>query len=170
MPSPAPNPYGAYLGSRDPRAALAETPRRIASLVATFDEAAFGRSYGPGKWTARQLLVHLAQSEIMFQGRVRHALITPGFVVTPFEQNDLMALEPGPDGQTALACYEGLRRFLLPLVEALTPDQWARTCTHPERGPITAGDILATMAGHELLHLQHLEIIAGRRDAVTVPA
>jgi len=170
MPAPAPNPYAAYLGSRDPRGALADTPRRIASLVATFDGAAFGRSYGPGKWTARQLLVHLAQSEIMFQARVRHALITPGFVVTPFEQDDLMALEPGPDGPTAFACYEGLRRFLLPLVEALTPDQWAHTCMHPERGAITAGDILATMAGHELLHLQHLEIIAGRRRSVTVPA
>ena len=32
------------------------------------------RSYAPGKWSARQLLVHLAQSEIVFATRLRFAL------------------------------------------------------------------------------------------------
>ncbi len=54
----------------------------------------FERPYAPGKWTARQVLIHLAQAELMIQPRVRLALTSADYVVQPFEQDDLVALEP----------------------------------------------------------------------------
>ena len=49
----------------------------------------FERSYAPGKWSARQILTHLAQSEIALSYRVRMALTTPGYAAQAFDQDRL---------------------------------------------------------------------------------
>ena len=52
----------------------------------------------PGKWTVAEILVHLAQTEIIVQGRFRYALATDSYVVQPFDQDRFMAVEPAADG------------------------------------------------------------------------
>lgn len=69
-----PNPYGADLGDRDPLEAFADTPSRIRQLVERWGEDRFERSYAPGKWSARQVLVHLVQTELALGTRIRFAL------------------------------------------------------------------------------------------------
>jgi DinB superfamily len=148
----AANPYAPDLGGRDPVAALRETPDRYAALLE--------RTYAPGKWTARQVLIHLAQAELMIQPRVRLALTAADYVVQPFEQDDLVTLEPSVDAHTALATYTTLRRFGLPLFESLTPSQLATTCRHPQMGTLDVRWFLVMLAGHELRHLGQLHRIA----------
>ena len=75
----------------------------------------------------------------------------------PFEQDDLVALEPSVDAQTALATYRALRRFALPLFESLTPAQLAVTCRHPHMGALDVQWFLVMLGGHELRHLAQLE-------------
>ncbi len=47
----------------------------------------FGRSYAPGKWTATQLFLQLAQPELAFSLRVRMCVTTEYYVVQPFDQD-----------------------------------------------------------------------------------
>ena len=94
-------------------------------LLSAWTPEQFERTYAPGKWTARQVLIHLTQAELMIQPRVRLALTAADYVVQPFEQDDLVALEPSVDAHTALAAYRTLRQFALPLFESLTPAQLA---------------------------------------------
>ena len=157
----ADNPYAADLGSRDPIRSLAETPDRYVELLRDWTPADFERSYSPGKWTARQVLIHLAQAELMIQPRVRLALTSKGYVVQPFEQDDVLALESDVDAGTALGMYLSLRRFGLPLFRSLTGDQLAVTCTHPQMGTLNVRWFLVMLAGHELRHLRQLESIRG---------
>jgi len=151
------NPYGADLGSRDPVQSLAETPARIDALVRGFSSADFERTYAPGKWTARQILVHLTQTELMIEPRIRLALTAKGYTVQPFEQDDLLALEPGGSAIVALDAYLAVRRFSLPLFTSLTPAQLAVRCGHPQHGEIDLRWILVMLAGHELRHLGQLQ-------------
>lgn len=151
------NPYAPDLGDRDPIASLRETPDRYRKLVGSWTAGEFERPYAPGKWTARQVLIHLTQAELMIQPRVRLALTAPDYVVQPFEQDDLIALEPSVDAQTALATYLTLRQFGLPLFESLTPAQLATTCRHPQMGTLDVRWFLVMLAGHELRHLRQLE-------------
>jgi hypothetical protein len=153
----APNPYAPDLGDRDPVHSLRETPDRYAALLSGWTPEQFERPYAPGKWTARQVLIHLAQAELMIQPRVRLALTSPDYVVQPFEQDDLVALEPSVDARTALATYRALRQFALPLFESLTPAQLAVTCRHPHMGALDVQWFLVMLAGHELRHLAQLE-------------
>jgi len=154
------NPYAADLGDMDVMRALADTPERLRSLAERMPPAQFARSYAPGKWTAAQLFVHLAQVEVAFSVRVRMALTSGAYVVQPFEQDDWLVREPAIPGLEAFRGYYGLRQFNLPLFRSLTPADLRRTLTHPEQGPMILAWVLETLAGHERHHLMHLEIIA----------
>ena len=74
----APNPYGAPLGDREPLEALGDTPGKIRALVDGWTDAEFERSYAAGKWSARQILIHLAQTELALTTRARYALSQDG--------------------------------------------------------------------------------------------
>lgn len=154
------NPYGNDLGDHDAREALHKTPNAIAAVVAAFGDSGLGRRLAPGKWTVTQILVHLAQVELMFQSRLRLALTTPGLVVQPFDQDDFMRVDPSSDGRAALDAYTSLRRFALPLIDGLRPDVLGTALRHPEYGDISVGWLLACFAGHELRHLGQLQQIA----------
>ena len=73
-----PNPYGIALGNLDPLKALAETPQQIKRLVEGWSDERFERSYAAGKWSARLVLVHLAQTELALPTRARFALSQEG--------------------------------------------------------------------------------------------
>ena len=153
----ATNPYAPDLGDRDPIASLAQTPDTYRELVRGWTPESFERPYATGKWTARQVLIHLAQAELMVQPRIRLALTSPGYVVQPFEQDDILALEGDVEVTTALDMYTSLRRFALPFFRSLTPEQLAVRCTHPQLGTLDVRWFLVMLAGHELRHLRQLE-------------
>src|SRR5262245_35996905 len=144
-----PAPYTQDLGEHGALTSLTDVPLWIADLVGGWTEAQFERSYAPGKWTARQLLLHLVHCETVFVDRIRFALTTPNYLVTSFDQDDWMALDPGADARSALSAYLGLRRMTMTLLKSLTPEQRARGLTHPQFGPWTVEKIITSLAGHE---------------------
>src|SRR5438105_4922698 len=150
-------PYSKYLGDREPIAALRETAARIAALTAGWSPAQFERSAGPGKWTARQILAHLAHIELAFGTRARMALTTPGYVVQPFDQDLWMEHESAASGRDAADAFVALSRLNVSLFQSLSADQIATPISHPEQGPITVEWIIHTLAGHQVSHLGQIE-------------
>ena len=153
------NPYAADLGDMDVMAALREGPARIKAIVGGLTPAQMASSYAPGKWTAAQLLVHLAQCEFVFGSRVRMALTQDGYTVQPFDQDAWLRREAGTDGQVAFWAYYAMRHLNLQLFAALTPEERRRAFTHPERGPMIVEWVLESLASHERHHLPQLETI-----------
>ena len=153
------NPYEKYVTGEDVVRSLERTPRRIEHIVSSWPEDAFERSHAPGKWTARQLLTHLAQAEIVFGNRLRFGLAEDGYVIQPFDQDAWMGAEPKADGHSVLVAYLGLRQMNLALCRSLTPEQRGRAFTHPEHGAVTVDWVMAFFAGHERHHLPQLEAI-----------
>lgn len=158
----APLPYADLLGSEDPLALLAQTPDRIADLVRGWDATRWSRTYAPGKWTASQLVLHLAHDEIGWSHRIRLALTLDPYVVQPYDGGQWVALETPVDPETALAAYRALRRLNLILYRRIPPDRLARPFHHPECGEISIAWILQTLAGHDVHHLQQLQSIAAQ--------
>jgi hypothetical protein len=153
-------PYAHLVGTRDPLSLLASTPDRIADLVRGWDARRWSQTYAPGKWTAAQLVLHLAQDEIGFGSRVRLALTVGGYVVQPYEGADWVALETPTEPETALGAFLALRRLNLLLYRRIPADQRKRPVRHPDLGEISIDWILHTLAGHDLHHLRHLQAIA----------
>ena len=154
------NPYGTFVEGLDVLQCLEETPRRIEAVVRPWPREWDDRSHAPGKWSARQVLTHLAQIEVIFAARLRFALAQDGYVLQPFEQDDWMAVERPPSGLDALEAYVALRRMNLALCRSLTAAQRAKTFTHPEFGTITVDWLMAWCAGHERNHAPQFETVA----------
>ena len=52
---------------------MGETPEQIRRAVEGWTAADFERTYAPGKWSIRVVLIHLAQTELALTTRVRFA-------------------------------------------------------------------------------------------------
>ena len=154
------NPYAADLGGRDPIAAYGETPGRIRALAANWSAAQFERPWAPGKWSARQVLVHLAQSELALGTRARMALTTPNYAAQPFNQDEWMAKETAVGGREALDAFVAMAAMNRAFFAALSAADRAKTLSHPEYGALTVDWILNQIAGHQIHHLKQLAQIA----------
>ena len=152
-----PNPYAADLGDREPLAALADTPSRIRELVKDWSDEKFERSYAEGKWSARQVLLHLAQTELALTTRARFALSEESYQAQSFSQDDWVPLDAHGTARVALDAYTSLRQLNLAMWRALTQGQREREFTHPEYGTLNVWWIVAQMAGHDIHHLKQLE-------------
>jgi hypothetical protein len=153
------NPYAADLGTLDPLTALDDTPQRIRALVEQWPADRWERSYAPGKWTARQIVAHLAQTELALTTRVRFAASAPGYSAQPFSQDDWIGLDAQADPRTALDAYTALRRLNVAMFRHLTAEQRTRPFRHPEYGELTSEWVAAQLAGHDIHHLKQLERI-----------
>jgi DinB superfamily len=156
---PHPNPYADDLGSRDVLQALAETPQKIRSLIEKWPADRWERSYAPGKWSARRVLVHLAQTELALTTRARFAASQEGYVAQAFNQDDWLSLDDHADGPTALDAYTALRRLNLAMFKWMTAAQRNRAFKHPEYGELSPQWIAEQLAGHDIHHLKQLERI-----------
>jgi len=96
------NPYGIDLGDRNARESLHKTPEAIATIVRSLGSGGLSKRTAPGKWTLAEILVHLAQTEIIVQIRFRHALSSVGYVVQSVDKVLFMAFGPVIDGYAAL--------------------------------------------------------------------
>jgi hypothetical protein len=152
--------YADQVGSEDPLRLLASTPKRIAHLVRAWDSNRWAQTYAPGKWSAAQIILHLAQDEISWGLRVRLALTSDNYVVQPFDGPKWVALETPSDPEAALGAYLALRGLNLPLFRRIPSDLRARPFQHPEFGDISVDWVLHTLAGHERHHLEQLQVIA----------
>jgi hypothetical protein len=151
------------LGSDDPFEVLAATPGRLDGFLRDLGEAGFGRSVAPGKWTARQILGHLADVEQAIGFRVRQIVTSgPGHVIQPFDQDTWAAPYPRLDPRDAVRALEGLRAWNLSYYRTLGAADRARAALHPERGEESVEMTLRMNAGHDRNHLAQLEQIVAQ--------
>jgi DinB superfamily len=156
------NPYSKFLGDGDPRSVIAQTPARLAELAKKLGPGGLERSLGPGKWRAREILCHLADCEMVFAFRLRQALAEPHHVIQPFDQDQWAKPYAALDAQSAIAAFSAARRWNLALLETVSPEEFSKKLSHPERGEMTFQTVVETMGGHDLNHIGQLETIAAQ--------
>lgn len=153
------NPYAPLLEGRDARDVLAASVDELSRLVRDWPAARYDASYAPGKWTARQILLHLAHVEMIDGVRLRMALSEPDYVVQPFTPDAWVGAEEPRPGADVMADFHAMRRMNLGLWRTVPADRWRQPFRHPECGRMTLEDLAGICAGHELHHLAQLRQI-----------
>jgi hypothetical protein len=161
------NPYASYIGDRAPLEVIEDTPRRLAELVETIGPARLEVPPAPGKWSARDILAHLADAEIVFSFRLKQTLAEDHHIIQPFDQDVWAKSYPACDAQLALAALSAVRAWNLAFIRSVKPADLSKPVTHPERGSMTFQTIVETMAGHDRNHIQQMERIAGQSAAAS---
>lgn len=157
------NPYAKFLGSRSAREVISETPARLEALANQLGPDGLERIPAPGKWSARDIICHLADCEIVFAFRLRQALAQDHHVIQPFDQDAWAAPYQTLDARAALGVFTSVRRWNESLLRTVKPEQLTKTLNHPERGDMTFQTVVETMGGHDLNHIQQIEAIASYR-------
>jgi uncharacterized damage-inducible protein DinB len=158
----------AMVGDADPFELLREGPARFETAVSGRDEAALVRPEGPGRWSARDVVAHMADSELVWAWRIRLVLGHDGPGLTGYDQDAFAARlhyheQPLSRSQRR---FDLLRGDNLWLLERASPAERARVGVHSERGEESLDHMIRLYAGHDLVHLAQLErILAGSGSA-----
>ena len=156
------------LGGSDPCTVLGQTTVAIQRFLDTVTSDVAGRPEAPGKWSIREVIQHLADSELVGGFRLRMVLAHDRPRLTGYDQ-DLWAERlhyRDADIRAAFDQFAALRRANLPLWQGLSQTDLSRVGLHGERGEESLAHMRRLYAGHDLLHLRQLERI---RTATCTP-
>ena len=108
----------------------------------------------PGKWSAREIVHHLGDSESFSGARLRKLLIEDNAVIQGYDQ-DKYATKlryNERDMAPALDAFRSARESTVQLLHLMTEDDWQRAGTHTESGRYSTEDWLNIYAAHAHNH------------------
>lgn len=147
--------------NQDPFEVLRATEAALQRALDGFSGAEVAQPEAPGKWSARHVVQHLADAEVVWSWRLRLVLAQDRPTLTGYDQ-DAWAKELHyelSDPDQAVRDFGTLRRANLRLLERASADDLKRVGVHAERGEESVGHLMKLYAGHDLLHLRQLDRI-----------
>ncbi len=109
--------------------------RAVADALAGATDAELDARPAPGKWTARQIVHHLADSEMTSAIRVRNLIATDGVAIVGYDQEQFARrLHYDRPIAASLAAFKAARETTAEILDRLTEDDWKREGTHTEHG------------------------------------
>jgi hypothetical protein len=156
------NPYERFLDGRPVELILAATPKALTEALARIGDEKIAVSPAPGKWSAAQILCHLADCEMVFGFRLRQTLAEDVYTIQQFDQDKWAGTYSGVAAAQAFEVFCALRAWNLRLIEAALPAAASRPVHHPKRGPLTFQILVEIIAGHDLNHLDQLKRLGTR--------
>jgi len=133
--------------------ALLDLRQRTLDLFASFSEATAAIPYAPGKWSAKQVLGHLADDERIFAYRALCLARGDASPLPGFDEN-AYAAAASSDRLTLpelLEDYVAVRNASVTLFRGLDPEAWRRSGTVNGYSATPRG-LAFHIAGHELHH------------------
>lgn len=132
---------------------------RLRQTVDTLNEEELDKTYRDGSWNVRQLVHHIADSQLNMYQRLKLALTDDNPTVPNFIQDEWAVL---PDTElpveSSIKMLEGMNERIVVLGNSLTEEQLERTFTHEVNGEITVATKVAKLSWHEEHHLAHIKI------------
>jgi hypothetical protein len=104
----------------------------------------------PGKWSAKEIVHHLADSEMNGAIRLRKLLTEDQPTIQGYDQ-DVFARRLRYNERPiapALEAFRAARATTAQVLDTMTEEDWARSGTHTESGPYTAENWLSIYAAH----------------------
>jgi DinB superfamily len=126
----------------------------VERALADFPRAQLTAKPLPGKWSACEIVHHLADSEMRAAMRLRQLLTEDRPLIQAYDQ-ELYAARlnyNARDIAPALEVFRGARATTAQLLAHMTDADWAREGTHPEHPRYTAGNWLEIYAAHAHNH------------------
>jgi uncharacterized damage-inducible protein DinB len=132
---------------------------RLRETVDSLSEEELSRTYREGSWNIRQLVHHIADSQLNMYQRLRLALTDNSPTVPGFDQ-DKWAVLPDTElpVEPSIKMLEGINERIYALGKSIAEDQLDRSFIHETNGEIKVATKLAKLSWHEEHHLAHIKI------------
>jgi len=153
-------------------AILRRTPDVLDTLLRTLPDPWIRENEGPDTWSSFDVVGHLVEAEATnWIPRMRHLLARgESAVFPPFDRFAFVDKSKGKSMAELLDAFRTARdRSLRELDDMrLTAGDLQRRGQHPEFGPVTLGQLVATWAVHDLNHLGQIVDVLARQHAEAV--
>lgn len=149
--------YGTYVSlvpDADILATLGQQLDETLALLGGIDETKALFRYAPGKWSIKEVVGHVTDTERVFAYRAMRFARNDQTALAGFEQNDYVRAANFDDytlGDLAIE-FSHVRRSTTFLFRHLSEEAWARGGTASESG-VTVRALAYIIAGHELHHV-----------------
>lgn len=139
---------------------ITETPKQLAEALKGITDKQLDTPYRPGGWTVRQVVHHLPDSHMNAFIRMKLAMTENAPLVKAYDEDAWSKLA---DAQMPIApsvtLLTALHERWVKLLESMKAEDFSRTVTHPEHGPITVDFLLALYAWHGPHHVGHVKLV-----------
>ena len=150
--------YISLVKGDDILSALDQQRRDTMTLLCSRSEEDGNFRYASGKWSAKEVLGHVCDSERVFAYRAMRISRTDATPLEGFEQDDYV--RNGPFARATMADliedFIAIRRATLSLLRYLDQDSWTRRGI-ANKNEVTVRALAYIIAGHELHHRRILE-------------
>jgi uncharacterized damage-inducible protein DinB len=150
--------YISLVAGTDVLAALDQQRRRTVLLLSGRSDADGDFRYAPGKWSAKEVIGHVCDTERIFAYRALRVARGDATPIEGFEQDDYV--RNGPFAGRALGDliedYIAVRRATLALLRNLDEAAWMRRGI-ANKNEVSVRALAYIIAGHELHHRRILE-------------
>jgi len=138
-------------------AKIANFPNILEANITQFNETQLDIPIGPGEWTVRQVIHHLADAHLNGYLRMKLILTEIKPILKPFDQEAWMGLVDvkGPI-QSSLQILRGVHERWARFLEVLPEESWSRTGVHLENGLLNLDDLLVHFVHHGDTHIEQI--------------
>ena len=137
---------------------LERTADELAATIKSQSGGALAKRPDEKNWAGVEIICHLRDAEEMFDGRFQMFLAMEDVKLLPVDVDrvsvDRQYLRC--DAGESIEAFRKRRSENLDRFRTLTPDQWKRGGTHPQRGKMTFEDFVTLMAWHDDNHLDQV--------------
>jgi hypothetical protein len=140
-------------------AAYASGPAELRDAVRSVPASGWDATPIAGKWSIRQVVCHLADSEIVYADRMKRVLAEDN--PTLFDADPdvfvpaLHCQERPPEAELNLIA--AVRAHMLPILTSCGAEDFERTGTHSTAGPLTLESLLQRVTHHLPHHVTFIE-------------
>ena len=164
IPRPEPQEYAQWYAGyisgvqgQDPLATMLAQLESTGAMLDAVDDEAAGHRYAPGKWSVREIVGHLSDTERIMSYRALRLARGDTTPLPGFDENDYVAAagfdaRPLPE---LVREWRDVRRATIALVAGLDPDVLARRGTVSD-GPMSVRARIYIIPGHEAHHVEVL--------------
>ena len=113
----------------------------------------------PGKWSAREIVHHLADSESASAIRLRRLLVEDKPLIQGYDQEQFASKlrYNERDMAPSLEAFRSARATTAQLLSLMSEEEWKREGVHSESGRYTVEDWLAIYAAHAHNHAAQIQ-------------
>jgi hypothetical protein len=132
----------------------------VSDSLKDFPAALMGERPIAGKWSAREIVHHLADSETASGIRLRKLLTEDYAIIQGYDQDEYavrLRYNEREDIAPALTALNSARANCMQLIEGMSAEDWQREGEHSESGRYTAEDWLAIYAAHAHNHSAQIQ-------------
>ncbi|SRR6266404_3915144 len=131
---------------------LAKGPALVRAALANPAKDELAWAPAPGKWSPKQVVVHLLDTELVYGVRARKILSEDDGVLLAYDQDRwAAACTDGREAARAMDTFEALRADNIGLFRASIA-RMDRTGIHPEYGKVSLRDLLLHLSPHDEKH------------------